>query len=493
MNKSRTSKVFALSLGRGLTTIVTLVSGMVMARVLSQAELATYRQTLMAYEVAIPLLSLGLPQGIYYFLPTEKTRLRGVVVDALVMMVVMGLLYALFIALGGNHLLAKRFSNPAIVNTLVYLVPLPIVMLPAGLLASVMVVQDQVKKLTVYNVVANLAIALAIIVACFLFKTPESMVLVRVAISILIGLIGIYIMLNSLPRDDWRPHLCNMNTMIQYSIPLLGATALGTISMQLDKIVVSSMCSPEESAVYFIGATQLPLIGIITGSIAAVIQPDLRRQVVSGDKQAALKLFRKAAEKSSVILIPVMIFLLVSAKPFILVLFSAKYLDSVLPFQFYLMILPIRIAQYGAFQLALGLNREIMYRSAIGLAVNLGLSIVFVGWLGSIGAVIATLITLYFVNCSLNLALISRSIRCRWWEVLPFGFITQITLLALGSVGPVFLVRIMNFSIPPTLELLLNFGIYVSSLLMISKIFHVNLFQMEIKGICKKVMKVAKT
>jgi O-antigen/teichoic acid export membrane protein len=157
------------------------------------------------------------------------------------------------------------------------------------------------------------------------------------------------------------------------------------------------------------------------------------------------------------------------------------------------MILPIRIAQYGAFQLALGLNREIMYRSAIGLAVNLGLSIVFVGWLGSIGAVIATLITLYFVNCSLNLALISRSIRCRWWEVLPFGFITQITLLALGSVGPVLLVRIMNFSIPPTLELLLNFGIYVSSLLMISKIFHVNLFQMEIKGICKKVMKFAKT
>jgi O-antigen/teichoic acid export membrane protein len=68
MSSSRTTKVIALSLGRGLTTLISLVSGMVMARVLSQAELATYRQTFLAYDIALPFLGLGVNQGIYYFL-----------------------------------------------------------------------------------------------------------------------------------------------------------------------------------------------------------------------------------------------------------------------------------------------------------------------------------------------------------------------------------------------------------------------------------------
>ena len=101
-----------------MTTVVALVSGMVLARVLSKADLATYRQTMLAYDVVLPLLSLGLASGIYYFLPTEKNRRRGVVLEGLLLMAGMGLLYAIFIAAGGNHLLAKRFSNPAIVATL---------------------------------------------------------------------------------------------------------------------------------------------------------------------------------------------------------------------------------------------------------------------------------------------------------------------------------------------------------------------------------------
>ncbi|NLB60466.1 MAG: oligosaccharide flippase family protein, partial [Lentisphaerae bacterium] len=338
----------ALSLGQTFNTIVGLIAGMVMARVLSQTELATYRQTLLAYQVAMPLLSLGITHGIYYFLPTEKKRGRGIVVDALVMMLVMGSLYALFIALGGNHVLAKRFSNPAIVNTLVYLVPLPLVMLPAGLLASVMVVQQQIKRLTIYNILTNLVLGAGIIGACLYWKKPEAMVIAQVAIGVAIGMIGIRLMLRVAPRDDWRPSWQGMKTLLFFSMPLVTASALGSIFQQLDKIIVSSMCDPASFAVYSNRAIEIPLVGIITGSIAAVIQPDLRRMVAGGDKRAALALFSQAADKSALILIPVMMFLMVSAEPFILTLFSSKYAGSVLPFRLYLLILPIRIAQYGS-------------------------------------------------------------------------------------------------------------------------------------------------
>lgn len=487
MTASRTSKVLALSLGQGLTTIVALVSGMVMARILSQTELATYRQTMLAYDVALPLLSLGISSGIYYFLPTEKIRARGVVVDGLVMMFTMGLLYAVFIALGGNHLLAKRFSNPAIVNTLVYLVPLPMIMLPAGLLASVMVVQNQVNKLTVYNVLSSLLMATSVIAACLLWRTPESMVIVRVCISVAMGLIAIFLMLKAVPKDDWLPRLSNMKTMVAFSIPLVLAGAIGTISLQLDKIIVSSMCSPQDFAVYSTGALEIPLIGIITGSIASVILPDLRRMVAAGDNVAALGLFRQAATRSAAFLIPTMMFLLVSAESFILTLFSSKYSGSVLPFSLYLLILPIRIANYGSFQTALGLTKTIMWRAACGLMVNLILSIILVGRFGYIGAIIATIITLYGVNSTINMAVISKATSCRWWQVLPFRTVFSLLWATTLAAIPVLIMSSLKIEMPPLAALILNAGVYGLMLVGVAWFFKIQPLQAEMRLVRAKL------
>lgn len=480
---TRTSNVLAVSFGKGLATVIALVSGMVMARILSQTELATYRQTMLAYNVMVPVLSLGIGSGIYYFLPTEKLRVRGVVVDGLLMMVGMGLLYAVFIAVGGNHLLAKRFSNPAIVNTLAYLVPLPIIMLPAGLLASVMVVQNQVQKLTVYNVLSSLLLATGVIVACVAWKSPDAMILTRVGISVATGLVAIYLILRAVPADAWQPSLTSMKQMIAYSIPLVLAGALGTISLQIDKLIVSSMCSPEQFAVYSNGAIEIPLIGILTGSIAAVIQPDLRRMVADGNFSAALALFRQAAGKSAVVLIPVMMFLLISAEPFILTLFSSKYSGSVLPFRLYLLILPARIVYYGVFMMALGLNKMILYRTVIGLIANLVLSIILVQWLGFIGAIVGTILTLYLVACAWNFAVISRAVGCRWWQIVPFGSLFQLAGISILAGIPLAMMTPFVHKVVPVGQLMLYAAIFFPTLAALAWLFRIELLTRE----CRKL------
>ena len=487
MTSSRTGKVLALSLGQALANVVALVSGMVLARVLSKADLATYRQTMLAYDVVLPLLSLGLASGVYYFLPTEKNRARGVVVDGLVLMAGMGLLYAVFIALGGNHLLAKRFSNPAIVSTLAYLVPLPILMLPAGLLPSVMVVQNQVQKLTVYNVLISLCLAVSVIAACLAWQTPDAMVLARVAVSMGFGAVAIHLMLRAVPRDSWRPSWESMKRMVAYSIPMVGAAAMGTIAIQLDKIIVSSMCPPEQFAVYSNGAIEIPLVGILTGSITAVIQPELRRMVAAGDFAGSLELFRKASLKSAVILLPTMVFLLASAEPFILTLFSAKYSGSVLPFQMYLLILPVRIVNYGAFMMALGKSRLIMYRAMTGMLVNLVLSVVLVRWLGYMGAIIGTIVTLYSVNCVLNFSVISRAVGCRWWQVLPFPSLLQMLGVAGLAVLPVWLVRFLPWRLPALGLLAVNAAVYALALAALAWMLHVTPYQAEVRRVWSKL------
>lgn len=420
MANSITNKVFALSLGQTLSTFVTVAIAVVMSRILTHAELATYRQTILAYQVALPLLSLGLTNSLYYFLPTEKLRPRGLVLDALIIMFAMGLIYAIIIALGGNHILSKRFDNPSIVFTLAYIAPLPIIMLPATLLSTVMIVQNRVYLLSTYNVASHLIIGISILGACVLWRTPESMVLTKVGVSLMVGAAAIYLMLKSIPTGSWQISPGNMKRLVYFGTPLAFASMLGSISVQLDKIIVSAMCTPEDFAIYSNGAFELPLVGIITGSVASVILPDLRRMVATGDESAALALFQRVAEKSILLIVPAMVFLFVSAEPFILTMFSAKYYDSIFPFRLYLLILPMRIVFFGPFLMALGMKRTILYRSAVGLAVNFVLSIILVKYMGFIGAIKATIFSLYFVEGAWCIISLSRSLKCKWWEIYPF-------------------------------------------------------------------------
>ena len=477
---SRTTKVLALSLGNSLTALVTLISGMVLARVLSKTDLATYRQTMLAYDVALPLLSLGLASGIYYFLPTEKVRARGVLTEGLLLMIGMGLLYAVFIALGGNHLLAKRFSNPAIIPTLAFLVPLPILMLPAKLLPPVLVTQNRVQQLTTYNVVTALALAIGVIAACVAWESPSAMVLARVGVSIVAGLAAIGLMFRAVPDGDWRPDWQHMKDMVVYSLPLAGAASLGAIHIQMDKLIVSSMCSPEEFAVYSNGAFQIPLIGILTGSIAAVIQPDLRRMVVEGNRSGALALFRQSALKSAALLFPAMFFMLICAEPLILTLFSAKYAGSIMPFRLYLLILPVRIIQFGSFMIVLGLNRVMLYRAFAGLCANLVMSIVLVRQLGYLGAALSTVICLYTVNCILNFRAIGAAVGCRARDVLPFGELLRLGGYSLLASLPVGLLR-MTFQpgMAPAWRLMLDSAVFAGSMGLVVWGFDVQSYKQE--------------
>jgi O-antigen/teichoic acid export membrane protein len=83
MSASRTSKVLILSSGEALTALVGIVSAAVLTRVFSKDDYASYRQTLLAFTFAVPFVTLGLPRALYYFLPGEEKRTRGILVENL--------------------------------------------------------------------------------------------------------------------------------------------------------------------------------------------------------------------------------------------------------------------------------------------------------------------------------------------------------------------------------------------------------------------------
>jgi len=143
----------ALSLGKTLTVLASLVFGMVAARLLSKHDYATMRQTMLAYSFVAPLMMLGLPEALYYFLPREKERKRGVLIDNLFLLFMLAMVFSVFLLAGGNELLALRFNNPDLAQTLKWMIPYPLYVMPAGVIGAVLLTQNKTITLTKYNVI----------------------------------------------------------------------------------------------------------------------------------------------------------------------------------------------------------------------------------------------------------------------------------------------------------------------------------------------------
>lgn len=419
MALSRKIKVVALSSSNTLKAFVGIATAAVLSRLLEKTDYATYRQTLLAVNFVLPFLTLGLTNSINYYLPVEKKRERGLVNDALITLILVGGIFTVFIFLGGNKILADRFNNPALEHTLFFVAPETIFIVPITLLSAVLVVREKVALLSIFNILSKLSIGIGIIVAALVFKNIEAPLIINVVFSSFSGLVAIIIISRS-GIGSRAISFSSMIKLVKFGLPLGIATILGTITKQMDKVIVSSMVLPEEFAVYVNGAMEIPLIGIITGSITAVILPDLRRMISIGNRNGALNLFHKVAIKSSQLLFPVATYLFICAESIMVVLYSEKYIESALPFRLYLTIIPIRIVQYGAIITSFGKNKIVLFQSFITLLLDIILSISLVMKFGYIGAVIATIIVLYFWSVTFNLLYIGKLFQTKWFNIIPF-------------------------------------------------------------------------
>jgi O-antigen/teichoic acid export membrane protein len=244
------------------------------------------------------------------------------------------------------------------------------------------------------------------------------------------------------------PQLSSIWTILKFSLPLGIAGILGTITVQMANIIVSSMCTTDEYAIFANGARELPVIGIVTTSIATIVMADMSKRIKENDYDGALALFRKSAVIGGMFLLPIMFFLLVYSREFIVMLFSEKYIGSVLPFCIFLFYLPIRIVLYQSAFMALGKNKEILFRGVIAFALSITLCYVFTKFWGYIGAAIGTVLVSYVWLVPYNLYTLSKDFKCSPFYILPLKKIYKIALCSLIGVIitlPVFLFNFTSF------------------------------------------------
>lgn len=420
MAASRKSKVFSLSLAQGVLTLSGVVSSMVFTRLLSKEDYATYLQTFLAYDFVTPLLTLGIPSALYYFLPNEP-RGKKVVTEVMLLLLLMGSVYSLFMLCGGTSLLAKRFSNPALTETLPWLNAYPLYTFPVACLSAILVVNDKVLLNSRYNVLTGLALTLLTIVATVIGHNYAYPLAVKIAFPLLMFPLALYFAFRYTAGAFEVPEASNMWKILKFSVPLGMASIFASLALQLSNVIVSSFCPPGDYAIYAVGAREIPLISAITGSVAVVIMADMAKQIKDGKREEALQLFNKGTTATSMLLMPIMVFLFVFGDSFIHILFSQSYSNSIIPFRIYLLYLPIRIAQYNSVYIAFGQSRAVLFRTTLHMLLTVLFCVCFVWLFGYWGAALGAILASYLWAVPYNIVKLSESFQCKKREVLPFS------------------------------------------------------------------------
>jgi len=383
--------IFAIS--SLLTKVIALLSTMLITRLFDEASYATYKQVFLAFTVVLPFLSFGLSHAIFYFLPFEKERIRGRVNDCYFIYFVSGVVFSLFILLGGNKILALRFNNPEVAPLLPLIIPYIIITLLIQCNNAIFNIMNRVKMYMIHTVCSGLFTNITLILVMIFAPSVKNVVLTYVFTQVISGSILLILTDRILPRDEKRISTKSMWEMLRFAIPLGIAGMIGTFSLQLDSLFVTTMSSPEEYAVYTVGAHELIIISVIISSITSAITPRMRLYIAQEKYNECSELFQLSARRMASMLVPMMCFFWVWSDEFITFIYSEKYLASVWIFRVYLLYFLLRIAVSGPVFSALGMGKFILTRSIITCVLNAVFNYIGIKLFGTIGAAIATILS----------------------------------------------------------------------------------------------------
>lgn len=435
MSQSIASDTVKLTASKIITLSISMLSAMLLSRFLTLEEYGTYSQLLLVINVITTFFMLGLPNSINYFLARAETELDRQKFLSIyytlswVLSFISGLLLVL-----GVSLIIEYFDNPLIKNFLFVLAILPWANITQSSIENVLIVYHRTKILVVFRVLNSLLLLLIIVLFNVFNLDFKTYMVLFVTIQSIFS-ISVYIIVKNI-SGSLKVYIdaIQIKKILKFSLPIGLASALGVLSVQLDKIIIGRFYSTEEIAIYTNAAREIP-VTIIATSLTAVLMPQLVKMLKKSNYKGAINLWGETIEISYAILCFFSIALFVFAPEILTFLYSEKYIEGTSIFRIYSLVLLLRFTYFGMILNSIGKTHFIFYSSIASLGLNLILSYFFVNFIGFEGPAIATLISIALIQFY-QLVATSKAIKINLREIFPWNALIKITLtnIFLGSI-----------------------------------------------------------
>ncbi|MCD6404751.1 MAG: oligosaccharide flippase family protein [Planctomycetes bacterium] len=430
--KSLSRRAGAFITAQFAATIIGAATGMVLSRLFTKQEMGSYQQLMFTYTFLSSILLLGLPSSLTYFYPTCEDKYKPTTVY-----VVMGGLFVLGGVIGVSTFLAaplvsRYFKNDALVPLLHRFFLFYAFTLGSAYMRRFLVATNRYRFMMFWLPFDRLANLAAFAVPAFMGYELASIVEVAVWVTGIKFAVALVYTLHVVPPQTflWSRDLATR--IFLYSLPLGLSAAAGQISRQIDRLVIGHYMPTEFFAIYSWGAQRIPFVGVIAASVMTVLIPELARLYKDGNRAQFTFIWHEAIRKTAIIVLGVLGFIEFFATSYIVALYSDKYLESVVYFRMYQVLLIYRVTLFGYVLQALGRPRVILYITLVGVCLKAVVSILFFKMFGPLGPPAATLLT---VTCSffLYLRIIGGSLNLGPKRVWPWSYYIRILISAVTA------------------------------------------------------------
>ncbi|OPZ74594.1 MAG: colanic acid exporter [Firmicutes bacterium ADurb.Bin456] len=432
MKNSLSYQAFFLIAAKAADALTLLVLGMILARVLTLEDYGTYRQVWLLYYTLIPLFTLGIATSVNYFVPGfEPGQQKTFIFQTYSGLFILGFFFAVFLYAGADFF-GAWFNNPALGQVIKIFSLVPLLTMPTSYYHNLYICLK--KAIVAAGILTSATLVRFIVIAVAVYTEPSlknifTALLIYYVLEFTILSFLIYRPFKAVPLD-WKKQ--NIREQLKFTVPIGLSSVVGAFSRQIDKLIISGYFTAREFAIYANGAMELPLARILNAAVMSVLMPELVLLYNRGEYQKMLSLWHRSIRKVSLIILPVMVFLFIFAREFLVLLYSEKYLASAGIFQIYLLTLPVRVTTFGSVLLAAGLSRVIMYYSIYTVLISVVLNLVMIRLWGVWGAALATVAGVYIITF-LQLGKICSVVNCTFKDVYPWKITLHILVVSLAA------------------------------------------------------------
>ena len=384
--------LFAKIVGFGFSFLLPLL----VVRYLTQEKVGLYRESFQVIMNAVMILPLGFSMSAYYFLSREKERRAAAILNILLFNFCIGGLACLTLNLF-PELIGNIFRSPELTLLAPRIGVVIWIWIFSTFLETVAIANQEAKLATAFIILAQFSKTLLMVSAVFLFATVDSFIYAAMVQGTIQTVILLFY-LNSRFPQFWRKFdPAFFREQMVYAVPFGLAGILWMLQTDIHNYFVGYKFSTAEFAIYAYGCFELPLIAMLAESVTSVLIPRMSELQVNDDKDEMIRLTARAMQKLAFFYFPIYVFLLITARTFVITLFTENYLASVPILTINLTILPFSILvtdpvvraykELGRF--LLGLRIVIL----VGLVSTLYFGIQYLSLTGMISVAVIALLT----------------------------------------------------------------------------------------------------
>ncbi|WP_107040046.1 lipopolysaccharide biosynthesis protein [Brumimicrobium mesophilum] len=398
--KGSTYSSLLLAITQSIIALFFILFDFIFSKSLTVEQFGYWKEMFFLINLGIPLLSFGIPEGYKYYLAKEGKH-KVIFSNTLITFFIISFFLAIILIIFN----ALHYFNWIDLNKY-YLISLffPIAYLASNINRTLRYGYINESKVPLHSRITLicylLTLVLTIIIYFYLNQLKSHFLLIGVLLFIALYAFPIYVLIKK-AKLVFKPKWFNkafIKKVLKQGLPLYLATFIGTISVNLDKSIVSIFEDKETFAIFSVGALEIPIFAMLSAAFSQNIYPKLVKLINSDKKEDAKNLWISTTKKVSYFTYPLLLILMIFSKEIIFFIYNENYQESVLIFQTYLLIGLVRNNYYGALITASGQTKYITLYSVSMLSLNLILSLILYSYLGIFGIVLASLFSTLFIQ-----------------------------------------------------------------------------------------------